>query len=53
MISHRLVLGFDAVADGVDPRAVVAAVLAAVPVLQVAPSQVDTEVVPVGHAGRS
>ena len=53
VISHRLVLGFDAVADGVDPRAVVAAVLTAVPVPQVAPSQVATEVIPVGHAGRS
>ena len=53
VISHRLVLGFDAVADGVDPRAVVAAVLAAVPVPQVAPSQVDPEVAPAGPAGRS
>jgi len=31
VMSHRLMLSFDAVADGVDPRSVVAQVLAAVP----------------------
>lgn len=31
VMSHRLMLSFDAVADGVDPRAVVAEILAAVP----------------------
>ncbi len=39
VLSHRLVLSFDAVADGVDPRSVSAAVLAAVPQPLVAPTQ--------------
>lgn len=39
VMSHRLVLTFDAIADGVRPRDVVAQVLAAVPVPQVSPSQ--------------
>ncbi|HET6967895.1 MAG TPA: ATPase, partial [Ornithinibacter sp.] len=39
VMSHRLLLSFDAVADGVDPRDVVAAVLAAVAPPRVAPSQ--------------
>lgn len=39
VMSHRLVLSFDAVADGVDPRDVVGAVLAAVAPPLVAPSQ--------------
>ena len=39
VISHRLLLSFDAVADGVDPRDVVGAVLAAVAPPRVAPSQ--------------
>lgn len=37
VLAHRLVLTFDAVADGVDPRAVVGEVLAAVPAPQIAP----------------
>jgi MoxR-like ATPase len=37
VLGHRLVLTFDAVADGVDPRDVVARVLAALPAPQVAP----------------
>jgi len=43
VISHRLVLGYEALADGVDPRDVVARVLAAVPEPRVAPQQ-DTAV---------
>jgi MoxR-like ATPase len=39
VIAHRLLLSFDAVADGVDPRDVVGAVLAAVAPPRVAPSQ--------------
>ena len=39
VLAHRLVLSFDALADGLDPRHVVARVLAAVPVPQVAPLQ--------------
>jgi MoxR-like ATPase len=37
VLAHRLVLTFDAVADGVNPRDVVAGVLAALPAPQVAP----------------
>jgi MoxR-like ATPase len=37
--AHRLVLSYDAVADGVDPRAVVDRVLAAVPAPRVAPAR--------------
>ncbi|MFD1723091.1 AAA family ATPase [Amnibacterium endophyticum] len=37
VLAHRLVLGFDAVADGMDPRGVVATVLAAVPQPRIAP----------------
>jgi MoxR-like ATPase len=37
VLAHRLVLTFDAIADGVDPRAVIDEVLAAVPAPQVAP----------------
>ena len=37
VLAHRLVLSFDAVADGVDPRSVVGTCLDAVPVPQVAP----------------
>ncbi|NHA66464.1 AAA family ATPase [Phycicoccus flavus] len=53
VMAHRLVLGFDAVADGIDPRDVVRAVLAAVEPPRVAPSQApdDTTEVPEG-AGR-
>ncbi len=41
VLAHRLVLSFEAVADGVDPRRIVASVLAAVPQPQVAPQQAD------------
>ena len=39
VLAHRLVLTFDAVAEGLDPRTVVAQVLAAVPRPQVAPGE--------------
>jgi MoxR-like ATPase len=39
VLAHRLVLSFDALADGLDPRQVVARVVAAVPAPQVAPVQ--------------
>ena len=39
VLAHRLVLTFDAVAEGLDPRTVVAQVLAAVPRPQVAPDE--------------
>jgi MoxR-like ATPase len=39
VIAHRLVLTFDALADGIEPEAVVRHVLASVPVPQIAPSQ--------------
>ncbi|HET7477400.1 MAG TPA: AAA family ATPase [Dermatophilaceae bacterium] len=39
VIAHRLVLAFDALADGVDPRVIVGQVLAAVPEPQVAPAR--------------
>jgi MoxR-like ATPase len=39
VLAHRLVLSFDAVAEGMDPRAVVAQVVAAVPRPQVAPDE--------------
>jgi MoxR-like ATPase len=39
VVAHRLVLTYDAVADGVDPRAVVDRVLAAVPPPRVAPAR--------------
>jgi MoxR-like ATPase len=41
VLAHRLVLSFDALADGLDPRDVVAQVLAAIPAPQVAPLQED------------
>ncbi|MGL5929902.1 MAG: AAA family ATPase [Dermatophilaceae bacterium] len=41
VLAHRLVLSFDAVADGIDPRSVADAVVGAVPQPRVAPSQVD------------
>jgi MoxR-like ATPase len=41
VLAHRLVLSFDALADGADPRDVVAQVLAAAPAPQVAPLQED------------
>ncbi|MFI2363598.1 AAA family ATPase [Promicromonospora sp. NPDC019610] len=40
-LAHRLVLTFDASADGVDPRTVVDAVLAAVPQPRVAPAEAE------------
>jgi MoxR-like ATPase len=39
VLAHRLVLSFDALADGIAPESIVARVLAAVPVPQVAPLQ--------------
>jgi MoxR-like ATPase len=39
VIAHRLVLTFDAVADGVPPEAVVQRILTAIPVPQVAPAE--------------
>jgi MoxR-like ATPase len=39
VLSHRLVLSFDATAEGVDPRTVVAQVVEAVPRPQVAPAE--------------
>jgi MoxR-like ATPase len=39
VIAHRLVLSFDALADGILPESIVARVLAAVPVPQIAPLQ--------------
>lgn len=44
VMSHRIVLSFEAVADGVDPRAVVGSVLAAVPMPEVSPGQHDAAV---------
>jgi MoxR-like ATPase len=41
VLGHRLVLGFDAVADGVDPRQVVERIVATVPGPVVAPQQED------------
>ncbi|MFE6645605.1 AAA family ATPase [Nocardioides sp. NPDC057772] len=43
ILAHRLVLTFDAEADGVDPRAVVDAVLAAVPQPRATPSDDNPE----------
>ncbi|EGD40280.1 ATPase, AAA family [Nocardioidaceae bacterium Broad-1] len=43
ILAHRLVLTFDAEADGVDPRAVVDAVLAAVPQPRATPSDDDPD----------
>ncbi|MFJ9391818.1 AAA family ATPase [Nocardioides sp. NPDC101246] len=43
ILAHRLVLTFDAEADGVDPRAVVDAVLAVVPQPRATPSDDDFE----------
>ncbi|WP_419703568.1 AAA family ATPase [Promicromonospora sp. NFX87] len=43
-LAHRLVLTFDAAADGVDPRTVVDAVLAAVPQPRVAPAEEEVVV---------
>jgi MoxR-like ATPase len=39
VLAHRLVLTFDAIADGVDPRSAIATVLAAVPQPRIAPSE--------------
>ena len=39
VIAHRLVLSYDAVADGVDPRWIVDRVLAAVPAPRIAPAR--------------
>jgi MoxR-like ATPase len=43
VLAHRLVLSFDAVADGVDPRSVVDGVLATVPRPRVVPEEHDRE----------
>ena len=48
VMSHRLVLSFEAVADGADPRTIVDAVLGAVPLPEVAPGQHDAALG--GHA---
>ncbi|MFY0409815.1 AAA family ATPase [Solicola sp. PLA-1-18] len=40
VVAHRLVLDFEALADGVDPRAIVAGLVARIPEPQVAPAQV-------------
>lgn len=50
VLAHRIVLSFEAVADGVDPRGVVASILAAVPMPEVAPGQHDTSRSPDGRA---
>ena len=42
VLSHRLVLSFEAVADGADPRALVGEVLGAVRMPEVAPGQHDS-----------
>ncbi|TMR94077.1 AAA family ATPase [Nonomuraea basaltis] len=42
VMAHRLVLSFDALADGVAPRQIVDRVLAAVPLPVIAPQQEDT-----------
>jgi MoxR-like ATPase len=39
VIAHRLLLTFDALADGVDPRRLVEAIVAAVPQPQITPTQ--------------
>ena len=39
VLAHRLVLSFDAVADGVEPEAVVRRIVDAVPLPQIAPAQ--------------
>ncbi|GAB7036609.1 MULTISPECIES: AAA family ATPase [Catenuloplanes] len=41
VLAHRLVLSFDAVADGVDPAALVRELIAAVPVPRIAPARQD------------
>ena len=43
VIAHRLLLTLDALADGVDPRAVVADIVARTPEPRVAPAQGDEE----------
>ena len=50
VLSHRVVLSFEAVADGVDPRAIVGEVLGAVRMPEVAPGQHDAAVGATGHA---
>ena len=37
VLAHRLVISFDAVAEGVDPRSIVQTILATVPKPRVAP----------------
>ena len=41
VLAHRLVLSFDALADGLDPRDVIGQVLAQLPAPQIAPAQQD------------
>ncbi|MHC9294939.1 AAA family ATPase [Mycobacterium sp. LTG2003] len=43
VLAHRLVLTFDAVADGVDPRQVIAEVIDRVPVPQIAPRHAELD----------
>ncbi|WP_404383168.1 MoxR family ATPase [Knoellia locipacati] len=50
VLSHRVVLSFEAVADGVAPRAIVGEVLGAVRMPEVAPGQHDASVGATGHA---
>ena len=42
VLAHRMVLSFDAVAEGVDPRSIVATILATVPRPRVAPDDENT-----------
>jgi MoxR-like ATPase len=49
VVAHRLVLGYDAVADGVDPRWVVDRVLAAVPPPRIAPAREPAAREPAGQ----
>jgi MoxR-like ATPase len=41
VLSHRLVLSFDALADGIESRQIIARVLGALPPPQVAPLEQD------------
>jgi MoxR-like ATPase len=46
VLAHRLVLTFDASAEDVDPRTLIAAVVRAVPPPRIAPHEDDAEAVP-------
>jgi MoxR-like ATPase len=43
VLAHRLVLSFDAAADGVDPRTVIAAIVQTLPRPSVAPDEQSSE----------